>query len=124
MKVCGIVAEYNPFHNGHLYHLKESKLRTKSDFVICVMSGNFTQRGEAAIVDKWARTRMALAAGIDLVIELPVLSVLQPAEWFAFGAVKILHSLGVTTHICFGSEVDSAGTLEYLANFFLNEPFE
>ncbi len=124
MKVCGIVSEYNPFHNGHLYHLIQARKETGCDYILCVMSGNFTQRGEAAIFDKWARTRMALSAGADAVIELPVLYVLQPAEWFAYGAMKILHELGVVTHISFGSEIADFSLLNHLAEFLLQEPEE
>jgi len=124
MKVCGIVSEYNPFHNGHLYHLIQARQETGCDYIICIMSGNFTQRGEAAIFDKWIRTRMALSAGADVVIELPVLYVLQPAEWFAYGAIKILHELGVVTHLSFGSEIANISLLNHLAEFLLNEPKE
>ena len=76
-KVLGIIAEYNPFHNGHLYHIEKSKKLSNADLTICVMSGNFTQRGEPAIIDKWSRTKMALEAGIDLVIELPLVYSIQ-----------------------------------------------
>lgn len=103
MNVLGLIVEYNPFHNGHLYHLQSSVKKTKADIVIVVMSGPFLQRGEPALVNKWARTRMALKAGIDLVVELPYIYATQKAEIFADGAVRILESLGVTT-ICFGSE--------------------
>ncbi|MGI6705397.1 MAG: nucleotidyltransferase [Clostridia bacterium] len=124
MRVCGIVSEYNPFHNGHLYHLMQAKKQTGCDYILCIMSGNFTQRGEAAIFDKWVRTHMALSAGADAVIELPILYVLQPAEWFAYGAVKILHELGVVTHLSFGSEIADFSLLNHLAEFLLNEPEE
>ena len=94
-KVLGIVAEYNPFHNGHLYHLNESKKQAGADYSVCVMSGNFTQRGDTAIIDKWSRTEMALKNGIDLVIELPVVYSISSAENFAEGAIKILDSLKI-----------------------------
>ena len=97
--ILGIVSEYNPFHNGHLRHLNYSKDITKSDFTICVMSGNFTQRGDTSLVDKWTRAEMALKAGIDLVIELPTLYATSSAENFAEGAVKILNSLGIVDYI-------------------------
>lgn len=81
MRVLGLITEYNPFHNGHLYHLEESKKITNSDFTVVVMSGNYVQRGEPAIVDKWTRTKMALEAGADLVLELPVVYATSSAEF-------------------------------------------
>lgn len=103
MKAVGIIVEYNPFHNGHLYHLQETKKQTGADCIIAVMSGNFLQRGEPALVSKWARTKMALSAGVDIVIELPYAFAVQSAERFASGAVALLHSL-YCEEICFGSE--------------------
>lgn len=102
--VCGIVCEYNPFHKGHIYQIQKAKERTKADFIIVVMSGNFVQRGEPAIVNKWARAEMAIKGGADLVIELPAPFALSSAEFFAYGAVNILKNTGVVTHISFGSE--------------------
>lgn len=93
MKVVGIVAEYNPLHYGHLYHLRSARMVTGADCVVIVMSGNYTQRGEPAVVNKWARAEMALLAGADLVIELPVAYAMGSAEYFAFGAVRLLDSL-------------------------------
>lgn len=103
MKVCGIVAEYNPFHNGHLYQLEEARKRTNADILIVVMSGNFLQRGEPAIVDKWTRAQMALSGGVDLVVELPVAFSTQAADYFASGAIQILNALNIDV-ICFGAE--------------------
>ncbi len=103
MNVLGIVVEYNPFHNGHLFHLNESKKMTNADIVIAVMSGYFLQRGEPAIVSKWTRTEMALASGVDLVVELPYAFATQKAETFANGAVSILDAL-YCDFLCFGSE--------------------
>jgi predicted nucleotidyltransferase len=103
MKTAGVIVEYNPFHNGHLFHLQETKKVTNADCVVAVMSGNFLQRGEPALVSKWMRTRMALLAGVDLVIELPYAFATQKAELFANGAISILESLGVD-EVCFGSE--------------------
>ncbi|MBA2874099.1 nucleotidyltransferase [Thermaerobacillus caldiproteolyticus] len=103
MKAVGIVVEYNPFHNGHLYHLQETKKQTEADCLIAVMSGNFLQRGEPALVSKWTRTKMALFAGVDLVIELPYAFAVQSAETFASGAVALLAAL-YCDEICFGSE--------------------
>ncbi|AGT31419.1 hypothetical protein M493_05605 [Geobacillus genomosp. 3] len=103
MKAAGVIVEYNPFHNGHWHHLQETKKKTGADCLIAVMSGNFLQRGEPAIVSKWARTKMALAAGVDLVIELPYVFAVQAAEQFAHGAVRLLDALGCR-ELCFGSE--------------------
>jgi predicted nucleotidyltransferase len=118
MKAVGIIVEYNPFHNGHLYHLQETKKQTGADCVIAVMSGNFLQRGEPALVSKWARTKMALSAGVDIVIELPYAFAVQAAERFANGAVMLLHALHCA-EICFGSENgDITAFLEAAATFF------
>ena len=95
MKVVGIVAEYNPFHNGHAYHIKKAKEVTGSDFCIVVMSGNYTQRGVPAMIDKHSRARMALLNGADLVIELPVRFATSSAEGFATNAISILNATGV-----------------------------
>ena len=103
MIATGIVVEYNPFHNGHLFHLNEAKKLTGADVIVAVMSGNFLQRGEPAIVDKWTRTRMALAGGADLVIELPYAFATSHAPQFAKGAVEILEALHCQ-FVCFGSE--------------------
>ena len=122
--ILGIVSEYNPFHNGHLYHLNYSKKVTKSDFTIAVMSGNFTQRGDSALVDKWTRAEMALKAGVDLVIELPTLYATSSAENFADGAIKILNSLGIVDYISFGSETGDISALNDVASVLYSEPKE
>jgi predicted nucleotidyltransferase len=122
MKVLGIIAEYNPFHNGHLYHLEQSRKLTSSDYTVCVMSSNFIQRGEPAVVNKWARTQMALSCGIDLVLELPVVYSMSSAEFFAYGAVKILDSLGLVDNICFGTESGCLEQLDSIANILQKEP--
>jgi len=122
MKIAGIVAEYNPFHNGHLYHLERTKELCSADYVICVMSGNFIQRGEPAIVNKWARTKMALLSGVDLVLELPVVYAMASAEFFAWGAVKILDSIGIVDDICFGSECGEVAQLDSIAEILAFEP--
>lgn len=124
MRVLGLIVEYNPFHNGHLYHLEQAKSICNADFVICVMSGNFIQRGEPAIVNKWARTKMALQCGIDLVIELPVPYAMASAEFFAYGAVKILNDLGVVDYLCFGSEKADIDTFCTIADILIHEPEE
>ena len=104
MKIAAVIAEYNPFHNGHAYQLHRIKDHYGYDFVIVVMSGDFTQRGEPAIADKYARTRMALLSGADLVIELPAYYACASAEYFATGAVSLLHGLGCVDALFFGSE--------------------
>jgi len=124
MKVVGIIAEYNPFHNGHKYHLEQSKKICNAQYSVAVMSGNFLQRGEPALFDKWTRAKMAVLNGIDLVIELPVIYSCQVAEIFAFGAVKILSSLGIIDYLSFGSEKGNIEELYDLADALLNEPME
>lgn len=103
MQAVGLIVEYNPFHNGHLYHLRHAKKITGADTVVAVMSGNFTQRGEPAILDKWSRARAALANGADLIVELPMVFAVQPANRFADGALTILHALQVQK-VVFGAE--------------------
>jgi predicted nucleotidyltransferase len=122
MKTLGMVTEYNPFHNGHLYHLRQSLEKSGCDSSVCVMSGNFTQRGEPAIVNKWTRAQMALEAGVDLVIELPLPFALSGAEHFAMGSVKLLESLGIVDAICFGSECGDIETLNAAAEILASEP--
>ena len=122
--VLGIICEYNPFHNGHLLHLNESKKACNADFTIAVMSGNFTQRGDVALFDKWTRAEMALKNGVDLVIELPVVYATSSAENFADGAIKILNSLGIVDYISFGSESGDINLLNTVASILHNEPKE
>lgn len=122
--VLGIVCEYNPFHNGHLLHLNESKKACNADFTIAIMSGNFTQRGDVALFDKWTRAEMALKNGVDLVIELPVVYATSSAENFADGAIKILNSLGIVDYISFGSESGDIHLLNTVASILYNEPKE
>ncbi|MGE5415907.1 MAG: nucleotidyltransferase [Acidobacteriota bacterium] len=122
MSIVGIVAEYNPLHGGHLYHIEESRRLAQADGVICVMSGNFTQRGEPAIVDKWARAEMALQAGADLVFEIPVTFAARSAYFFALGSVLMLQKTGVVTHISFGSELGDISPLQELASLLADEP--
>lgn len=122
MNVLGLIVEYNPFHNGHLHHLQQSRELSGADGVICVMSGNFIQRGEPAMVNKWARAKMAVEAGVDLVIELPVVYAMASAEYFAFGAVSILDRLGIVESLCFGSESGELGGLNAVADVLHQEP--
>ena len=122
--VLGIVAEYNPFHNGHLHHLIESKNLTNSDYTIAVMSGNFTQRGDVSIIDKWSRAQMAIENGVDLVIELPTIYAISSAENFASGAIKILDSLGIVDYLSFGSECNDISILSDVTDVLTNEPSE
>jgi predicted nucleotidyltransferase len=111
MRTAGVIVEYNPLHNGHVHHLEQTRALSGADAVVAVMSGHFLQRGEPAVVNKWARAEMALRSGADLVLELPVAYAVQPAEWFAFGAVSALHFTGVVDALCFGSE---SGTLDWM----------
>jgi len=124
MKVNGIIAEYNPFHNGHLYHLQDAKKRTGADYTIVAMSGNFMQRGTPALLDKYRRAKMALNNGADLVLELPVFYSVSSAEYFATGAVALLDKLGVVDNLCFGSECGNINILQQIADIFLDEPAE
>jgi len=122
MSTLGIIAEYNPFHNGHQYHLLKSKEQTGCEYSIAVMSGHFLQRGEPAIFDKWIRTRMALSAGIDLIIELPFVFSTQDASGFAFAGIRLLESLGVIDYISFGCENDQIELLSEIAEVLSREP--
>lgn len=123
-KVLGIISEYNPFHNGHLYHLIKSKKITNAEYTIAVVGGNFTQRGNASLLDKWSKTEMALLNGIDLVIELPLLYSISSAENFAEGAIKILDSLQIVDTISFGTETSDITILDRFADILYNEPKE
>lgn len=124
MKVTGIVAEYNPFHNGHKYHLEKAKKITAADYLIVVMSGNYVQRGEPAILDKWTRTKMALENGADIVIELPSIYSSSSAEFFAQGSVALLNSTNLISSLCFGAETNNIEVMKSFANILYNEPSE
>ena len=122
MKTVGIIAEYNPFHNGHFHQLHELRSRTGADFVVAAMSGDFVQRGEPAIYDKYTRTRMALSAGVDLVLELPVCFATGSAEGFAACGVALLDRLGVVDILGFGSESGDMEKLSQTASVLIREP--
>ena len=123
-QVLGIIGEYNPFHNGHLYHIAKSKEETGANYVICVISGNFVQRGNTSIINKWAKAKMALANGADLVIELPTIYSISSAENFAEGAIKILNSLKIVDTLSFGMETKDISILNNIANVLYAEPKE
>ena len=123
-RIVGIIAEYNPFHNGHIYHIQNTKEQTGADFVVAIMTGNFTQRGNTSVVNKWEKTKMAIMGGADLVIELPTIYAISSAENFANGAVKLLDTLGFVDTISFGMEAKDISTLNNIANVLFNEPPE
>lgn len=124
MNITGIITEYNPFHNGHLYHLREARKNTNADAIICIMSGNFVQRGEPALIDKWKRAEMAILNGVDLVLELPTFYALSSAEFFARGSVYILDSINVINNIFFGSECGDINLLTKIAKILTDESNE
>lgn len=121
MRIAGIIAEYNPFHEGHSYHIRKTRARTGCDYVICVMGGAFTQRGEPALLDKFARAECALRGGADAVFELPAVYAVRPAEIFARGGVGILDALGADD-LSFGCETDDLPLLKRLSDTLCGEP--
>ena len=123
MNVLGIIAEYNPFHNGHMYHLKSALTKADADYTVCVMSGNFIQRGEPALFNKFIRADMAINCGIDLIIELPVYYSVSTAEKFAYAGVKLLNECGAN-YISFGCETADVSQLISISNLLLNETYE
>ncbi len=124
MKICAIISEYNPFHYGHLMHINDAKKQSGADAVMVILSGNFTQRGEPCIVNKFVRARMALEAGADIVVQMPTAYSTSTAEVFALAGVKIANSFENVTHLAFGCETHNFELLKELANFFVNEPIE
>lgn len=124
MKIVGLITEYNPFHNGHLYHIEESKKITGADAAVVVMSGDYVQRGTPAIMPKRLRTEMALKCGAAAVFELPVCYAAGSAEYFALGAVSLLQKLGIVDFLCFGSECNNLHALQRAADILLEEPAE
>ncbi len=121
MKMIGVIAEYNPFHNGHLYHLNEIKKKYPDYGIVLVMTGNFTERGDVSIIDKFLRTKIALTHGVDLVIELPYPFATQSADFFAYGAVTILEKLNCEK-VIFGSESNNVDDLELIAKTQIENP--
>ena len=124
MKTAGIIAEYNPFHNGHAYHIEETRKKTGADYIVAVMSGSFVQRGTPAICDKHLRTEAALRNGVDLVLEFPVSYAVGSAEIFSRGAVEILDRLGIIDVLSFGAETEDLEELSAIADFLLQESEE
>lgn len=122
MKIVGLIAEYNPFHNGHLHHIEEAKRITGADAAVVVMSGDYVQRGTPAIMPKRIRAEMALRCGAAAVFELPVCYATGSAEYFALGAVSLLERLGITDSICFGSESNDIKALRRTADILFEEP--
>ena len=119
MKLCGIVVEYNPFHNGHIHHLQEARRLSECDGLIAVMSGNYTQRGDLSIIDKYTKTKVALEHGVDLVVELPYVYATQSASKFAHGALTVLKLCGIDS-LVFGSESNNLEELQEIASFEIN----
>ncbi len=124
MQIAGIVAEYNPFHNGHFYQITQTKAETGCDAIVAIMSGHFSQRGGATIIDKFTRTKMALLNGVDLVLEIPVPFATASAEMFAQSAVSILHHSQIIDFISFGSECGDISLLDTIAQTFLSHSDE
>ena len=122
MKICAVVCEFNPFHNGHMYLLEQAKILSGCDAVMCIMSGNFTQRGEPAIADKMTRANMAINNGADIVVQMPTYFNSTNAEVYAMAGVKIASSFADVTHICFGSECGDITSIKELATLLAKEP--
>jgi len=124
MKLCAIICEYNPFHFGHWYHIQKAKELSGCDGVLCIMSGNFTQRAEPTITDKYVRASMALNGGADIVVQMPTAYACSSAEIYALAGVKIANSFKNVTHISFGCECENFELLKELANYLADEPEE
>jgi len=121
---AAIICEYNPFHNGHKYHIEETRRMTNSEYIIAIMSGNYVQRGEPAFLDKWARCKMALEEGADLVLELPSIFSCASAEYFASGAIDMINKTGSVQYLSFGSESGDLEALQDTADKLQNETVE
>lgn len=124
MKICAIICEYNPLHYGHLYHIQKAKELSECDAVMCIQGGNFTQRGEPAITNKYVRSRMAIEAGADIVVQIPTAYCCSSAETFALCGVKIANSFENVTHLAFGCETENYELLKEIAKYFAKEPKE
>lgn len=124
MKIAGVITEYNPFHNGHKYQLEQIKRQTSANYIVVVMSGDFVQRGEPAIIDKYERTRMALLSGADLVLELPAVFATASAEFFAGGGVSVLKNTGIVDMLCYGVESVDHELTKLVAGMLKNPPAE
>lgn len=124
MKICAIICEYNPLHFGHWYHIQKAKEVSGCDAVMCIQAGNFTQRGEPAITNKYVRARMALEASADIVVQIPTAYCCSSAEIFALAGVKIANSFENVTHLAFGCETENFELLKEIAKYFANEPKE
>lgn len=122
MNITAVIAEYDPFHNGHAYQLREARRLTGADYILVVMNGDFMQRGLPACWNKYSRACMALQNGADAVLELPVLYGTASAEFFAYGGVRLLHQLGCIDQLCFGCETDDLVLLQRIADLLLSEP--
>lgn len=122
MKVIGLIAEYNPFHFGHEYHINRSKELTDATHTVAVISGSFVQRGEPSIVDKWTKAKIAVENGVDLVLEMPFIYSVQSAELFAYGGVSILDSLNVVDYLSFGTEEKNLKNIKKIAKVLVEEP--
>ena len=124
MKICAIICEYNPLHYGHLYHIEKARELSGCDAIMCIQAGNFTQRGEPAIANKYVRASMALEAGADIVVQIPTAYCCSSAEIFALAGVKIANSFENVTHLAFGCETENFELLKEIAKYFANEPKE
>ncbi|MCL2256445.1 MAG: nucleotidyltransferase family protein, partial [Firmicutes bacterium] len=123
MKICAVICEFNPFHNGHKYVLEKAKEMSCCDAVLCIMSGNFVQRAEPSIINKANRTKVALENGADFVVELPTMFAIMTGELFSYGAINIINQIKTVTHIAFGSECGNIESLKKTANLQLSEEF-
>ena len=122
MKICGITAEYNPFHKGHAYQIEKAR-QAGATHILAVMSGNFVQRGVPAMLDKWVRVRAALSSGADLVVELPLPFATASAETFAYGALSLMQATGCVDMVSFGAE-DEQAQLQKVLSVLLSPEFE
>ena len=124
MKICAIICEYNPLHFGHWYHIQKAKELSGCDAIMCIQAGNFTQRGEPAVTNKYVRARMALEASADIVVQIPTAYCCSSAEIFALAGVKTANSFENVTHLAFGCETENYELLKEIAKYFANEPKE